>query len=454
MKKCIIILLVACILCPNLVAKTVRTNSSARKTRITQYADSVGSAFSNQLAAKASESLSTSDESDVTLSPYLFKLIGQGMYYSSAVKNSLDIDWDEDSEFESESEAMQYRDEINRSVDDLLASVYTTSPAHFSHYDTQLEGESLIDQPQEAKPASEQLEDIFDNSSIIHDVTEVVGPLDVDLQVTKPNFWKTTGRFSLQFTQNYMSENWYKGGDNNGTMLSQLFLSANYNDQKRIQWDNSLDLRLGFVTTSSDSCHNFLTNNDKINLNSKFGVKASKSSWYYTFSMQAYTQFLPGYKSNDRKEYSNFLAPLDVNASIGMDYKPKLKNPDNSLSLALLPLSYKLRYIGSDDENIHSAYSMIDESVTHDFGSRLEYTHSFKLLSNLSWRCRLYYYTTYEYVEMEMENAFSFSFNKYLTADFYTLWRFDDNRNPKYKDDNLGYFQFKEYLTLGLSYSF
>ena len=454
MKKCIIIM-AACLLASTMSAQSNRRRSLARKNYIVQHTDSLKNAFGSKLADKVSQSLQTSEDADVSLSPYLYKLIGQGMYYSSAIKTSFDIDWDDNTLADAtETDAMRYREAVNDQVDNLLSSVYTASPWLFTHYDTQLNNESLISVPQEARPASEQLEDIFGSSSAIHDVTEVMDDIDVELKVTKPNFWKTSGKFSMQFTQNYFSETWYKGGNNNGTMLSQLLLTANYNDQKRIQWDNSLDLRLGFVTTTSDSCHSFLTNNDKINLNSKVGIKAMESSWYYTFSMQAYTQFLPGYKSNDRRSYSDFLAPLDVNASIGMDYKPKLKKDGWSLSVALLPLSYKLRYISTDDENIHSAYSMVGEYAKHDYGSRLEYNHNFKLLSNLTWRCRLYYYTTYEYAEMEAENTFSFSFNKYISADFYTLWRFDDSRNPKFKDDNLGYFQFKEYLTLGLSYAF
>lgn len=455
MKKCIVMFSVLCLCLTSAKAQGNRRSLAARKARVTHFTDSLKRSFSGRLNAMASESVKTSEDSDVSLSPYMYRLMGQGMYYSSTVKNNFTIGWDEEgADDESTTEAIRYREDVNDKVDDLLASAYISSPWIFKHYDSQFDGESLVSGPEDVKPATEQLDDILDNSSAIKDVTEIVGDLDVDLKVTKPNFWKTSGKFSMQFTQNYFSENWYKGGNNNGTMLSQLTLTANYNDQKKIQWDNSLDLRLGFVTTTSDSCHSFLTNNDKINLNSKVGVKASKSSWYYTFSMQAYTQFLPGYKSNDRKMYSAFIAPLDVNASIGMDYKPSLKKSGCSLSLALLPLSYKLRYIGSDDENIHSAYSMVDVDATHDFGSRLEYNHNFKLLSNLTWKTRLYYYTTYEYTEMEMENTFSFSFNKYISADFYTLWRFDDNRNPAYKDDNLGYFQFKEYLTLGLSYSF
>lgn len=443
-------------------AQNSRKKVSARRaTTVVNYLDSLKNAFSKSLEAKATQSTESTEDANVSLSPYLYRLLGQGMYYSSATKNQFDIDWEKADEAACLTDEMSYREELNENVDALLASAYVSSPNHFTHYDSQFVDESIITTSGAKEASKEELSEIFDATDDIKDVTEIVDDVNVELKVTKPNFWKKSGKFALQFTQNYFTHNWYKGGNNNGTMLSTLYLSANYNDQKMIQWDNSLDLRLGFVTASSDTCHTFLTNNDKINLNSKLGIKASKSHWYYTVSMQAFTQFMPGYRANRKETFSKFLAPLDVSASIGMDFKPQLKKDGWSLSLALLPLSYKLRYIGSDDDNntIHSTYNMKNDegewiTTKHDFGSRLEYVHTFKLLSSLSWKCRLYYYTTYKYAEAEMENAFSYSFNKYLTAEFFTLWRFDDNRNPKDKDRDLGYFQFREYLTFGLAYSF
>ena len=103
---------------------------------------------------------------------------------------------------------------------------------------------------------------------------------------------KRTGSFALQFQQNYFSDNWYKGGNNNQTMLATILLQANYDDTKRVTWENRLDMRLGFVTTTSDSCHTFLTNNDKLNLQSKVGIKTTKN-WYYTVSAEANTNLIP-----------------------------------------------------------------------------------------------------------------------------------------------------------------
>lgn len=413
--------------------------------------------FRNSLAKSAShaqESVVEEGGESGDLSPYTYKLSAPGVYYSSVMSDKLALDYELPGSEEAtvKSSGMDYRDALNSSISDVLFNAYALNPSNFSYHDKQIEKETVVAPAEVAGAKAEDLNVIYNNVQEIQDVTDVVDGVDVDLAVEKPNFWTTSGKFKLQFTQNYFSENWYKGGNNNVTMLSNLVLEANYNDQNRIQWDNKLDLRLGFVTTTSDSCHNFLSNNDKIYLFSKLGVKAAKS-WNYTLSLEANTQFLPGYKSNDRRRYSDFIAPLDVFVSLGMDFKPALKN-GNQLSVELLPFSYKMRYIGVDDENIHMAYNLPHTNFRQDFGSRVVVNSTLKLVKDLTWKCRFYYFTSYEYAEAEMENVLSFQFNKYIATEINTLWRFDDNRSKKYFDRNLGYFQFKEYFTLGLTYDF
>lgn len=394
-------------------------------------------------------------DKNANLSPYTYQILTPGTYYGSAMSNQLKLDYrPSSSNIGSESslsQGMTYRDALTDEISTILSSTYLNNPNIISYHDKQIMSEEIVKQAKVVKAKEEDLATIYKQVKQIDDVKDVVSDVDIDLQIEKPNFWTTSGRFTLQFTQNYFSEKWYKGGDNNVTMFSNLVLEANYNDQRNIQWDNKLDARLGYITTKSDQYHKYLSNNDKLALYSKLGVKATKA-WLYTLSVEANTQFLPGYRANDKKRYSDFMAPLDVFTSLGMDYKPSLKK-GNSLSMALFPLSYKMRYINSDDENIHNAYHL-KEHFKQDFGSKVELNAKIAIAKNLTWRSRFYYFTSYEYAEGEFENQFSFQFNKYFSTELNTLWRFDDNRAPSFKDYNLGYFQFKEYFTLGLSYNF
>ena len=365
-----------------LLALTLQAQDHTRERSVfDRYIDSLMVAHSRQEFKLVEE---------VSISPFYYQMFFPQTYYSTVTHNALALD----------STALT-------PMNLQLLRIYANQPSIVQHYDAQFKNETLLESGK--TPAGQSSEDMKKElqTAITSSSKDKVGEddLDIGLKVVRPNFWKTSGNFSLKFQQNYFSENWYQGGNNSGTMLATLNLSAIYNDTKKITWENRLDVRLGFTTTHSDTCHTFLTNNDKLQLNSKLGLKATKN-WNYTISAEAKTQMMPGYRSNNRLKFSDFLSPLDV------------------------------------------------RRVKQDYGSRIEFNCKFTIVKNFSWKCRSYCFSSFEYVEAEMENVFTYEFSKYITTDVYTLWRFDDNRPMKYYDDNLGYFQFKEYFTLGLKYNF
>lgn len=439
MKKLFTFVLMA-ILCQALCAQTTRRNSKTNRDVVNKY--------TTAWATVKNDIISNEEQSD-ELNPYYLSVFTPGTYLSRATHQAFTLDVD--AEAAEKTLGMRMREQMDSLANANLFKLYTTTPNSFNNYDEKFMKETLVES-EEPIESDKELNSIIASADEVTDVAEVTGDVDVDLAVTKPNFWKRKGSFGLQFTQNYFSDNWYKGGNNTQSMLTSLILEANYDNQKKLQWDNKLEMRLGFITTTSDTCHTFLTNNDKLYARSKLGIKAAKS-WFYTVAVEAQTQFMPSYRTNDRRKYGAFFAPFDLFASIGMDFKPTLKN-DNAFSLALLPLSYKMRYIGSDDLNIHTVYNMVGEDCTHDIGSKVEANLTYHLAKNLTWTSRFYYFTSYKYAEGEFENKFDFKFSQYISAQIFTLWRFDDNRSRDYYDRNLGYFQFNEYLTFGLAYSF
>lgn len=398
-------------------------------------------AFADSLSRLRSRIEQETTAADTTPSPYLYRLVGPATFYRDALHSTFSLSPSSNGGW-------------NEAVDSQLTRFYVAHPQLIRYHDRQFQDEHVetthVPEQQAIAAEVQQALDIPHVGTQLDDMTDMVG--DIGLQIRRPNFWKVHGTFKLQFTQNYFSDNWYKGGDNNNTLLASVLVEAKYDDQRRITWENRLDMRLGFVATKADTCHSYITDNDKLNLYSKLGVKAAKS-WYYTASVEANTQFLPGYRVNDTKTYSRFLAPLDFYASVGMDFKPQLSN-GNELSVAFLPLSYKFRYIKDDDENIHKSYKMPDEDFHQDFGAKLEFNAKLKLAKDFWWKSRCYYFTSYKYVEAELENIFQYNFSRYISAELFTLWRFDDNRSPDFYDEHLGFFQFKEYFTLGLTYNF
>lgn len=272
----------------------------------------------------------------------------------------------------------------------------------------------------------------------------------------KPRYWKTFGNFQGKYTQSHYSDNWYKGGESNHSIMGQLNLEANY-ARKQTTFDNKLELKLGYYTTEINGENTFRTNEDLIRITSKFGMKAF-DNWSYSAQVQGYTQFMPVYDTKvTTKLKSKFFAPAYGNVSVGMDYKPKFKNKkfkDLTLSVLMSPISYNCRYVSVD--SIASTFGIDPgKNFKYTIGSRLDANVKWKFLEDFTWTNKTQFYTSYESTEFNLENTIDYKLSKYLSLQFFCHWRFDDSvKRKKDKKGNLmGYGQFKEYLTLNFNYS-
>lgn len=293
---------------------------------------------------------------------------------------------------------------------------------------------------------------------IVHDVHLVekvndkpVEPatVPVEVMVVRPNFWTYSGSYSLQFLQNYVSDNWYKGGESNYAALAAVVMDANYNNKQKVKWSNRLELKYGMQSTRSDSLHSVKSTDDLIRLTSKFGLQATKK-WYYTVQFIGYTQFGKSYRSNDPTVYSAFLSPANINISLGMDYSADWLGHRLKGTFHIAPLAYNLKYTRmlelSERLGIGAGHHFL-----HDFGSECTIDLEWKLLEMLTWRTRLYGYTTYRRSEVEWENTFSFQFNRYISTQLFIYPRFDDGVA---RDSRHAYFQLKEFASVGFQFSF
>ena len=273
--------------------------------------------------------------------------------------------------------------------------------------------------------------------------------LPMEIVVKKPNFWKYSGDYYLQMLQNYVSSNWYKGGESNYSMVASVTMQANYNNKQKVKLDNKLEMKLGFQTSRGDTLHSFKTSEDLIRYTGKLGLQASKK-WYYSLQLIAYTQFMRGYKSNDKMVYSDILSPLNINLSVGMDYNVAWFNKKLTGNIHLAPLAYNFKYVGRKE--LATRYGLDEGKHTlNDFGSECTVDLTWAFTNAIKWKTRLYGYTTYERAEVEWENTISFQFNKYITSNLFIYPRFDDGAK---KDDDHGYWQLKEYMSIGFAYSF
>lgn len=270
---------------------------------------------------------------------------------------------------------------------------------------------------------------------------------DWDVVVRKPNFWTFQADFSLQFLQNYVTDNWYKGGDNSNSWKTEVNITANYNNKQKVLFENRLEMRLGFQSTQGDETHKYRSNSDLIRLTNKLGLQATKR-WYYTVTLQSWTQFYPGYKKNDERVYSDFMSPFESLLTVGMDYKLNVKK--FNLSASLSPFAGKFKYV--DRKSLTSSFGLKNDKHSNlEYGSNITINYTWEICKNVSWRGRIYYFTDYDKSQIEWENTFNLKINKFLTTKLFVYPRFDDSVQRK---DGDSYFQFNETLSIGFDYTF
>ena len=336
-------------------------------------------------------------------------------------------------------------DDVTDAVDAALLSLYMRRPDLIRSYESQLQQAGTI------------REDVNQQMTQQVELTELAAPVPeepvveapVVVEIKKPNFWKFLFDGSLQFMQNYVSDNWYKGGESNYSAIGALTLELNYNDKDRVLFENKLETKLGFQTSRSDTVHKFKTNNDLIRLTSKFGLQAHKR-WYYTLQLLAYTQFARAYKVNDPFVYSDFMSPFKLNVGIGMEYKVEALNKRLTGSLNFLPFSFNYTYVGRSALTERNGISGNHHS-TEDFASQFTADLQWKISDIVLWKTRLYANTSYHRTLVEWENQFELKVSKYISANLFLYPRFDDSNS---RDDDMGYFQLQEYSSLGLAYKF
>lgn len=329
-------------------------------------------------------------------------------------------------------------------IDGLMLDLYCNYPEKIAMTEDELRNESTV---ADINPLENSAAITYRNT-MLHIPDNVTG--DMKTTVVKPNYWSTKGGVALKFTQNYISGNWFQGGESNNTMLGEFDFDVNYDDKDRISFKTHFDVDLGFATTKADTLHSFKTNTDRLRIESTFGYKLIKNL-DVAAKMKLETQSLPNYPTNSPDFVSKFMAPFDANFSIGLNYKPAWEN--FRLEIYFAPLSaYNYRFVRYG--SLVERYGIRPgRHHKEDFGTQLVVTvPTQKILKLVDWTSRAEYYSNYSRAFFQWENKFDISLNRYLTASLSLHARFDDSA-PGLYDDEYGYWQIKEFMTLGVTYS-
>ncbi|HET8963040.1 MAG TPA: DUF3078 domain-containing protein [Chitinophagales bacterium] len=286
--------------------------------------------------------------------------------------------------------------------------------------------------------------------------------------------WTIGGLSTLTFNQNSLT-NWASGGENSFSGNAFINLYANYNFEKS-SWDNMIMLNYGVVTANDNQ--DIRKNNDRMELNSKYGRYAF-GKFYYSGLVNFLSQFRPGYDyivdPQATTPISDFMVPGYLTLSAGLDYKPT-----EYFSLFLSPATGKFTFVkdpyiaalgtyGNTPGIIDSLGNIVEDgaSFRSEFGASVIATLSVDLAPKFNTTGKLTLFNNFTdpvkanrgNIDVNFYNTFSYALGKLFTLSLYFEVIYDhDIIIPIYNDANVQIdegprTQFKEIFGIGLSYT-
>ena len=293
-----------------------------------------------------------------------------------------------------------------------------------------------------------------DHTIEIHEV-EIDTPDKINIEVEKKH-WLKTFTASLQFSQAYISPNWYQGGNNNLNMLANIYYNVKLNPQyhPNLLFEATMQYKLGIYSAPDDSLRNYSISEDLLQLNATFGIKAF-NHWYYSLTSQFKTQLLNSYESNTYNMTASFLSPSELTLGLGMTYNLTSKNKKFTFDASIAPLSYNMKTCIKPNNIMSHALLGIDPDKKYviKIGSSAEAKMTWNIAKNITWLSRFFIFTDYHYAYADWENTLSMQINNYLTTQIYVHARYDTT-TPPVDNPHWHKLQLKEILSFGVAYKF
>jgi len=260
--------------------------------------------------------------------------------------------------------------------------------------------------------------------------------------------WQHKASALAQFSQNYVSPNWYQGGNSNVAILGIVTGQLNYDDKKAIQWENYGEWHIGFNSVTGDSLRNLSTNDDVFKINSKLGIKAG-GNFFYSTLVDFSTQFFNSYNGiNSTQMKTSFLTPVRLNVGVGLDYKYKKR-----FSLMISPVSYKYIYVKNNknvDPNLFGIKT--GERVLSEVGSSFNAILCLPLTKEIQIDSKLNFYSNYESVVVDYELVCNMMINRFMSTRISINSRYDTS--VILPPGEINKIQFKQLLSVGFSHKF
>lgn len=266
--------------------------------------------------------------------------------------------------------------------------------------------------------------------------------------------WLHVFNTGLQFSQAYLSKNWYQGGSDYLALLFNFYWDVQLNPvyHPNLLFQSTLSYKLGLNSQNDDEYHKYSVSQDQFQYNAKLGLKAFRN-WYYTVSTQFKTQLLNSYPHNSQVQNSSFLSPGDLNFGIGMTFTKTNSSKTMQFNASIAPLSYNLKMCIDPMVN-HLQYNVPqDRKFNSEVGSNADVTFTWQIGNNINYKTRLFLFTDYSYFQGDWENTLNFQFSRFFSTQIYFDLRYDSSVDPNIAP-RWNKWMLKEILSVGLSYTF
>ena len=266
-------------------------------------------------------------------------------------------------------------------------------------------------------------------------------------------YWIWNGDHSLQFSQNYFSENWHKGGNNFLNINNHHVMRANYKRDK-VRFENTLEWRLSLFTAPEDSIRKYRVGDDLIRYYGVFGLESFIKRWSYSTNLEAKTQAFNNYLANSTTIRSTFLAPLYLNIGAGVRYaldetSKKVRHRRIRWNIDISPASIEYVFVSSN-KVAGSRYGIPEGSFSRmQIGSSVISNLKLDFNRYVTWDSRLKYFSSFKNVLVEFENSLNMSLTRLFSTRLYLHLRYDDSVKP---DAKFNYLQVNEMVSFGLNY--
>ena len=283
--------------------------------------------------------------------------------------------------------------------------------------------------------------------------------------------WTHGGNVGFNMAQSHF-DNWSAGGQDNINFLGLAKYDINYKSGNH-KWDNGIELQLGY--SYFDLKKKPVKTDDRIFSSSLYGYNLSNEKFFATANFTFQSQFTNGYNyaADSTNRISGFMAPGYFTLGLGAQWVP-----NEHFKVNLAPITAKLTVV--NDQTLADAgafgvkkaeYDTLGNVTKHgektrwELGAQLTAEFNYEIFKNVTFSSKLIAFYNYlggkenalgeKYtcpVDFDWDNALIMKVNDWLSCNITARLVYDEDIAPLSHVEGTTFRQFKEVLSLGISY--